>query len=461
MRLYLCKRIQFSLYMTKLKITIITLFQVLSCSLMAENHRWTLRECIDYALENNIQLKQKSLTTKSSHETVVQSKSALLPSVSFSTSQNMNYRPFSSETINLDGGTLTANTNAVSYNGSYGINARWTVWNGGRNRMAVKINELTEQQNELAEQEQSNTIQEQITKLYVQILYETEAIKVSEEILKASQIQLERAKVMVEVGELARVDQIQLEAQVAQDELTLVQVQSQLANFKLQLKQLLEIHDGEPFDVAVPAINDDNIMSAIPLQSDVYAAAIENRPEIKSQQLNVESSKMSVKSARASYFPTVSVNGGIGSSNGSGQQQGFGSQIKRNFSNTLGLTVSVPIFDNKEAKTNIRKAQYAHETAELQLLDVQKQLYSTIENYCLDATTSQKKYVYAKKNVDSMNETYGLVSEQFRLGLKNIVELTNGKNNLIQAKQQLLETKYTALFNLAMLHFYQGESINL
>lgn len=461
MRLYLCKRIQCSLYMTKLKITIITLFQVLSCSLMAENHRWTLRECIDYALENNIQLKQKSLTTKSSHETVVQSKSVLLPSVSFSTSQNMNYRPFSSETINLDGGTLTANTNAVSYNGSYGINARWTVWNGGRNRMAVKINELTEQQNELAEQEQSNTIQEQITKLYVQILYETEAIKVSEEILKASQIQLERAKVMVEVGELARVDQIQLEAQVAQDELTLVQVQSQLANFKLQLKQLLEIHDGEPFDVAVPAINDDNIMSAIPLQSDVYAAAIENRPEIKSQQLNVESSKMSVKSARASYFPTVSVNGGIGSSNGSGQQQGFGSQIKRNFSNTLGLTVSVPIFDNKEAKTNIRKAQYAHETAELQLLDVQKQLYSTIENYCLDATTSQKKYVYAKKNVDSMNETYGLVSEQFRLGLKNIVELTNGKNNLIQAEQQLLETKYTALFNLAMLHFYQGESINL
>lgn len=461
MRLYLCKRIQCSLYMTKLKITIITLFQVLSCSLMAENHRWTLRECIDYALENNIQLKQKSLTTKSSHETVVQSKSALFPSVSFSTSQNMNYRPFSSETINLDGGTLTANTNAVSYNGSYGINARWTVWNGGRNRMAVKINELTEQQNELAEQEQSNTIQEQITKLYVQILYETEAIKVSEEILKASQIQLERAKVMVEVGELARVDQIQLEAQVAQDELTLVQVQSQLANFKLQLKQLLEIHDGEPFDVAVPAINDDNIMSAIPLQSDVYAAAIENRPEIKSQQLNVESSKMSVKSARASYFPTVSVNGGIGSSNGSGQQQGFGSQIKRNFSNTLGLTVSVPIFDNKEAKTNIRKAQYAHETAELQLLDVQKRLYSTIENYCLDAITSQKKYVYAKKNVDSMNETYGLVSEQFRLGLKNIVELTNGKNNLIQAKQQLLETKYTALFNLAMLHFYQGESINL
>ena len=119
--------------MTKLKITIIALFQLLTCSLMAENHWWTLRECIDYALENNIQLKQKSLTTKSSHETVVQSKSALLPSVSFSTSQNMNYRPFSSETINLDGGTLTASTNAVSYNGSYGINARWTVWNGGRN----------------------------------------------------------------------------------------------------------------------------------------------------------------------------------------------------------------------------------------------------------------------------------------------------------------------------------------
>lgn len=447
--------------MTNIKITLITLFQILSCSLMAENHQWTLQECLNYALENNIQLKQKTLTTKSSHETLVQSKSALLPSVSFSTSQNMNYRPFSSQTINLDGGTMTTSSDAVSYNGNYSVSARWTVWNGGKSHMAIKKNELTEQQNELAELEQSNSIQEQITKLFIQILYQTEAIKVNEEILKSSQMQLERAKTMVQVGELARVDQVQLEAQVAQDELSLVQVQTQLANYKLQLKQLLEIHDSEPFDVSIPNINDEKVMAGIPLQSDVYAAALENRPEIKSQHLNIESSKISVKSARASYLPTVSLSGGVGSSNGSAQQNGFGSQIKTNLSNSFGVSVSVPIFDNKETRTNIRKAQYAQESAELDLLNAQKQLFSTIENYYLDATTSQQQFVYAKKNVDSMNETYDLVSEQFRLGLKNIVELTTGKNNLIQAEQKLLETKYTALYNMAMLRFYQGDAINL
>jgi len=430
-------------------------------SLMAQNHQWTLQECLDYALANNIQLKQKKITTQSSHEDVLQSKSALFPSVSFSTNQNMNYRPFSKQTITLESGTMTTSSDAVSYNGSYGLNARWTVWNGNRNHMQIEQNELTEQKNELAEQEQANTIQEKITQLFVQILYENEAVKVNEEVLKASQMQVDRAKTMVEVGSLARVDQVQLEAQAAQDEYSLVNAKSQLANYKLQLKQLLEIHDDEDFDIAIPTVSDDKVLSIIPEKSTVYNSALENRPEIKSQKINIESSNISVKSARAGYLPTVSLSAGIGTSNGSAQANGFGSQIKNNLSNSLGLTVSVPIFDNHETRTSVRKAKYNQQTAELQLQDAQKQLYSTIENYYLDASTNQQRYIYAKKNADSMQESYDLVSEQFRLGLKNIVELTTGKNNMLQAQQTLLQTKYTALYNQAMLRFYQGENIQL
>lgn len=447
--------------MNKPKLFLIASLLLASDGLWAQTHKWTLQECLDYALENNIQLQQKRITTKSSHEDLLQSKGALLPSVSFSTNQNMNYRPFSEQTITLESGTMTASSNSVSYNGSYGINANWTVWNGNRNHINIQQNELTEKQNEFAEQQQANSIQEQITQLYVQILYENEAIKVSEEVLKASELQRDRAKTMVEVGSLARVDLAQLEAQVAQDQYSVVSAKSQLENYKLQLKQLLEIHGEEEFDVVIPEISDEKVLSMIPDQASVYNAALETRPEIQSNKLSIESSDLSIKSARAGYMPSISLSASTGTSNGSAQNGNFAHQIKNNWSNALGLSLSVPIFDQYSARTNIRKAKYARQSAELQLQDTEKQLYSSIENYYLNANTSQQQYIYAKKNVESMQESYELVSEQFRLGLKNIVELTTGKNNLLQAEQQLLQTKYTTLLNQAMLRFYQGEPIQL
>lgn len=422
---------------------------------------WTLQECLDYALANNIQLQQKKITAASAHEDVLQSQSALFPSVSFSTNQNVSWRPFAENTINLTNGSMTTSNNKVSYNGSYGINANWTVWNGNRNTNTIKQNQLSEQMAELDAAQQANTIQEQIAQLYVQILYETEAVKVCEEIIKASELQRDRAQTMVEVGSLARVDLVQLEAQVSQDKYSLVQAQSQLANYKLQLKQLLEIHDDASFEVAIPAVSDEKVLGVLPDEQTVYNAALESRPEIQSSRLNIESSELAVSTARAGYKPTVSVNAGIGSSNSSGQHTAFTKQIKNNLSNSIGLTVSVPIFDNHQARTNIRKAKYALQSSELALQDQQKQLYSTVENYWLNANTAQQQYVYAKANAESMQESYDLVTEQFNLGLKNIVELTTGKNNLLQAQQQLLQTKYTALLNYAMLNFYAGENISL
>lgn len=433
----------------------------MSGTIMAQDKSWTLQECLDYALTHNIQLKEKVVATQSSQEDVRQSKSALLPSLSFSTSQNMNYRPFSQQTTSLEGGTMTVSRDAVSYNGSYGINAQWTVWNGGRNRLNIKDAQITQQQNELAETQQANSIQEQIARLYVQILYENAVIDVCHEILKASEMQVERAKEMVEVGSLAHVDQVQLEAQVAQDKYSLISAQNQLANYTLQLKQLLEIHDEEPFTIQTIDTEDSHITSPIPHQADIYRYALEHRPEIQTMKLSIEKNQIALATSRAGYMPTVSLNGGLGTSNAGGQKEGFGQQAKNNLAYSMGISLSMPIFDNRSTRTNIRKAKFSRESAELQLQEAQKQLYSTIESYCQDATNSQQQYLYAKKNVESMQESYNLTSEQFHLGLKNIVELTTGKNNLLQAQQQLLESKYNALYNIAMLNFYHGKKISL
>ena len=443
------------------KLICVALGACLASTALHAQKQWTLQECIDYALENNIQLKQSRLTNAQNELDVQQSKAALFPTLSFSTNQNGSWRPFSESTINLTNGTMTTTRNTTSYNGSYGLNSSVTIWNGGRNTKNIKKSEYTQAMSELDTERTANSIQEQIAQLYVQILYQTEAVKVNEEILKASKQQRDRAKVMVDLGSLAKVDLVQLEAQVSQDEYNIVNSKSQLENNKLQLKQLLELMDVQDFNVAVNNVSEASVLAPIPDKTSVYQAALTMRPEIKSSKLNVESSELAISIAKAAYLPTVSLNASVGTNNSSGIHKSFFDQVKTNLSNSLGISVQVPIFDQKQNMTNVRKARLSQYNSELQLQDAQKTLYSNIENYWLNAYTAQQQYIYAKTNVQSMQESYDLVSEQFRLGLKNIIELTSGKTNLLQAEQQLLQSKYTTLYNLAMLRFYQGEPLKL
>lgn len=434
---------------------------LISFSVYAQTQQWTLKQCLDYAMEHNISLQQSKITELQNELTALQSKAALFPSLSFSTNQNTSWRPYSQSTINLTNGTMTTTQSTVNYNGSYGLNASMTVWNGGRNTKNIKQNKLTQEMSELNTEKTANSIQEQITQLYVQILYQTEAVEVNKEILKAAEQQRDRAKEMVAVGSLARVDLMQLEAQVSQDQYNVVNAKSQLENYKFQLKQLLELTGTDNFEIASTQASDQQVLVPIPDKRSVYATARQQRPEIRSSQVNIESSELAVKIAKAGYLPQVNLNASAGTSNASGMHNSFGNQIKTNLSNSLGVSISVPIFDQQQNRTNVQKAKLTKLSSELQLQDAEKTLYSTIENYWLNATTSQQQYIYAKTNVESMSASYDLVSEQFRLGLKNIIELTTGKTNLMQAEQQLLQSKYNTLYNIAMLRFYQGETIAL
>ncbi len=445
----------------KLKMAALPLLLALMAMTAQAQRKWTLQECLDYALEHNIQLQKNRLTEAQDREDIQMRRAALLPSLSFSTNQNASWRPWSQSYVNLSGGTMTSTSSEVNYNGSYGLNAQWTVWNGGRNQKNLEKSKLTAEMAEYATAESANSIQEQITQLYVQILYQAEAVRVAEQVLEASKMQRDRAQEMVDVGSLARVDLKQLEAQVSQDEYTVVNNRTQLDNYRLQLKQLLELVGTDDFDVATPNTGDANVLSAIPPKEAVYASAYAFRPEIQSGKLSIEQSELDIDIARRGFYPSVSMSAGIGTSNNSGISTALTEQWRRNLNNSIGLTVSVPIFDNRQNRTNVRKAKLSKDAADLSLQDTEQQLYRQIETYWLNARNAQQQYVAAKANVESMQETYGLVSEQFRLGLKNIVELTTGKNNLLQAQQQLLQSKYTALYNLAMLRFYQGEPIRL
>ena len=426
------------------------ILMALACMGAHAQKQWTLRDCIDYAMQNNITLKQAVLKKESATEDRKQSEAALLPSLTATTNQSLGYSPWM-EGVNVKKG---------SYSGTYGINAQWTVWNGGQNRNTVKSNELAEQQAELSAQETANSIQERIAQLYVQILYMNEAIEVNRQSLEASKKNEERGKTMLEVGKMSKADLAQLTAQRATDEYNLVNAQSNLANYKLQLKQLLEITDPS-FDIAMPTTNDEQALVAIPAMQSVYEQALLTRPEVKSQELAITKSDIAIKSAKAGYLPTVSVTGGVGTSTSSRSDNGWGNQMKTNFDATVGVGVSIPLIDGRKNKTSVNKARIQREQALLSQQDVRKELYTTIEGFWLDAQSNQQKFRAAQVSVESEQQSYDLLSEQFQLGLKNIVELMNGKTNLLQAQQNKLQSKYTTILNIQLLKFYQGEEINL
>lgn len=422
--------------------------------------QWTLRECIDYALQNNISLGKTKLNLLSAQEDVLQSKSALLPSLNASTSQNATYRPWTeSGMATVANGYAMSSVDKVYYNGSYSVNGNWTVWNGNRNKNTIKQNELAVRQAELDSATTANSIQEQIAQLYVQILYSTEAINVHKASLETSKKNEERGKAFVEVGKMSKADLSQLTSQRAQDEYNIVEAESNLRNYKRQLRQLLQLTDDEPFDIVIPVTTDEMALQDIPLMRNVYESALATRPEIQNAKLGIEASNLNIKMAKAQKLPTVGVNASAVTNTTSMSNNAWGSQLKTNFNMGAGLSVSIPLLDNRSTKTAVNKANIQKMNYMLDLQDKQTSLYSTIENYWLQAVTNQNKFKAAKVATESQQTSYDLLSEQFRLGLKNIVELMNGKDNLLMAQQNELQSKYMTILNIEMLKFYKDGEV--
>ena len=446
--------------MRKIGMTCLAGLFLLSMSTECMARQWSLKDCIDYALANNIQLQKAKLQEYSALEDVKQSQSALLPSLSLSTSQNVSYNPWPEQgSAMIAGNKVQASVDKVYYNGSYSLSGNWTVWDGNKKQNTVKLNKLTAQQAQLDSATTANNILEQIAQFYVQILYSNEAISVTKESLKTSQTNEERGKTMVSVGKMSKADLAQLTAQRAQDEYSIVEAESNLRNYKRQLKQLLQIADNEEFDVTIPSTTDEMALKEVPALNDVYTASLDQRPEIKNAKLGVESSDLSVKIAKAGKMPSIGLNAGLSTNTSSMNNNAWGTQLKNNLTFGGGVTISIPLFDNRQTKTAVNKAMIQKQSYLLDLQDKQTTLYSTVENYWLQAVTNQNKFKAAQVSTESAQASYELLSEQFKQGLKNIVELMTGKNNLLQAQQNELQSKYLAILNLNMLEFYKTGEI--
>lgn len=423
--------------------------------------QWDLQTCIDYALQQNITIRKNRLNAESAAVDVKTAKASLFPTLSASISQRIVNRPNSDVNTIIDGDNITSSSSETSYNGSYGIDVNWTLFNGSKRLNTLKQQQLNNRIAELSVAESENSIEESIAQIYVQILYAAEAVKISQATLEVSQAECNRAKELFAAGSIAKSDLAQLEAQVSTDKYQLVTSEATLQDYKLQLKQLLELDGEEEMNLYIPTLGDENVLLPLPSKNDVYRSALILRPEIEAGKLNVETADLDIKIARAGYIPTLSLSAGIGTTNANGNDFTFGEQIKRNWNNSLGFTVSIPIFNNRQTKSAVEKAKIQKMTSELSLLDEQKALYKTIEGLWLDANSAQQQYAAAVEKLKSTQISYALIQEQFNLGMKNTVELLTEKNNLLNAQQETLQAKYMAILNIQLLNYYQGSELKL
>lgn len=422
---------------------------------------WTLQECIDYALEHNIQIQKNKVSEQTGEVALYRNKGSLFPSLSFSTSQNVGYRPYA-QTVNMvQGDIVTSTTGNVTYSGSYGVSANVTLWNGGINYKNIEAQKLQNEITKLTTEQSELTIQEQIAQLYVQIMYTKEAVNVNKQLLQTAQSQYDRGAEMVQQGQMSKADLAQLNAQLSSAQYDLTNSNTQVANFKRQLKSLLELDLETSFDVAGETPTDEQVMALIPNAQDTYNKALTNRPEIKSAELGIEAANLSLNIARRGYLPTIGASASINTNHTSGNDATWGNQVKSNLNMGAGINISVPILDRRVNSSNVRNAKLQQVNSQLNLADKKNNLSSTIEQYWLNAYTNQQNYMAAKARVKSTEASYELLNEQFQNGLKNTVDVLQGRDNVISAEQTLLQTKYNTLLNTQLLRFYAGEKFGL
>ena len=321
---------------------------------------WTLQTCLDYALENNIQLQQSRNDYLSGLEDTREAKAALLPSLAVSATQGYTNYPSSNAEDNN------------SYTGTYGINAGLTLYEGGKLRTAVKEQRLQNRIDALSVAESANDIRIAIVEAYMQALYAAEAVEVAAGTAEVSRAQRDRAEQMWQAGSISKVDFAQLESQYASDLYQVVVARSSLDDYKLQLKQLLELDITEEMNLAAPAEGEETVLQALPAKTDIYATALDAMPQIEQGRLGVETAELGIREARAGFYPSVSLTAGLGTGHMTGGGFQSGSQVWNRFNENVALSVSIPIFSNRKNRTAVNKARIAVSNSRLEQLGLER-----------------------------------------------------------------------------------------
>ena len=417
----------------------------------AQVKTWKLEDCIKYALDKNIQIKKSDLTNNQNELYSSQAKNNRLPSVNASVNQNFNwYKGFDSATGQYGSSNGSNSTN-------YGINTNVSLFNGEKLNTKVKQAELNLQSSKFYSETVKESVGLNILNAYLQVLYAYENVKNAEKQVESTTEQLALAKERMDLGAISSSDYLQIKSELSSEKSTLATAQSQLAIDNVTLEQLMELPVDPNFTISSPDLDRLLIEFVQPNAQEIYNLALGIKPEIKNIELTKESTALNVKIAKADFIPVVSANAGLSTGYSSlNTGSAYGAQLSDKINPSVGLTLSIPIFQKKQVKTNVGIANIAVTNAELDVMNTKNQLRKAIEQACVNVISAQSQYTASLEQKQSSQESYDLTNEKFKVGLLNSVDFLVQKTSLIASESKLLQSKFNLIFSYKVLDFYKG-----
>ena len=427
--------------------------------LSAQQRLWNLRECCDYAVTNNISIKQQENQRRQQEIKLSTSKNSRLPDLSGSVGQNFSFGR------GLTADNTYSNTNTSSTSFSLGTSV--PLFTGFQIPNQIKLDQLDLEAATADLEKAKNDIRMQVAQAYVQILYDMEMADVAHRQIEIDSAQVARLQAFVNNGKASEAELSQQRATLANSTLTATQADNNTRLALLTLTQLLELPSPEGFNIVRPNISDYSELSEYSdfsaLTPDaIYAEALGIKPEILSQQLKLKGTEHSIKIAQAGNYPTLSLSGGMGTNyyTTSGfKSDGFGSQLKNNFSQYIGLNLNVPIFNRFQTRNQIRSARISQENQQLALDNTKKTVYQDIPKVYYNALNAQAKEKASQQAVATANDAFHLTQAKYENGKATITEFNESKNNYLKAESDLVQARYENIYQKALIAFYRGKDL--
>jgi len=414
---------------------------------------WSLEDCITYAIENNITVKDAALNKDIAEIDYSKAKSSRLPNLFGSASQSFS----SGNTIDpITSSYVTDQINSTNV----GINSSMTLFQGNQLNNQIKQNKLFLEQSVFQEEVEKNNIALNILEVYLQTLYSKENITIAENNVTASEKEVERAKARLDAGTIALSDYTEAQSQTATNKYNVIAAKNDYQQYIIQLKQLLELSPME--DIEIQTIDEN--MDLVNLELDkmkVYTNALGFLPEIQSSILNIEANKKELDIAKGAYLPTLSLSGSIGSGYTSINDNTFSDQFDINFNQKIGLSLSIPIFNRNQTKAAVKTANINIEKAEIQKQSTEKEIYKKVETAYQNAVSAQEQVVASEASKIAAEKSYELAQKKYELGALSTTDLVISQNTYTNAQQIYLQSKYLNILYHQLLQFYQGNDIQL
>ena len=408
---------------------------------------WTLDDCITYALERNITIRKNEVSNRRNELYAEQARAQRFPSLNASINQNFNW-------TNSNSGSATGFSGSNGSN--YSLNSGVTIFNASRLSNQIRQADLDIESGKYQLETAKESISLSILDAYLQILYAEEQVNNSRKQIEATQGQLKLAVERLQLKVISEADYAQVKAQIASEKLTLANSESQLAISRVNLMQLMELPVTDSFNISHPDLSGSLNQNRLPDVSSVYETSLAIKPQIKNASVNKEIAALDEKIARAGFYPTLSASTGIGSAYSSRTDDAYFNQINDGINPSLGFSLAIPIYQKKQAKTNVAVAKLGYRDAELSEINTMNELRKNIEQACQDVISAQTEYEASLESFNSTLESSRLSDEKFIQGMINSVDYMVSKTNLIVAESRLLQSKFNLIFSYKVLDFYSG-----